>query len=143
MRQTLLLKKRKHLKPHKDHYARHEVYCNADESLSLFTMVWSQTWTPIHDHATWGVVGIVEGVLEEYAFVRTDKGSDRISLERSSNVMLSTNSVISFVPNPDHIHQTGVAKNNKMTISLHLPEHMNDYYKYDIENGTREKMILD
>ena len=109
-------------------------------------MVWSPgQWTPIHDHATWGVVGIVEGVLEEYAFVRTDKkGSDRISLERSGNVMLAKNSVISFVPNPDHIHQTGVAKDNKTTISLHLyGRAMNDYYKYDIEKGTREKMILD
>ncbi len=138
--------KEEQLKSNKEHYARHEVYCNADESLSLFTMVWSPgQWTPIHDHATWGVVGIVDGVLEEYAFVRNDKkGSEKISLERSGNVMLSKNSVISFVPNPDHIHQTGVAKNNKKTISLHLyGRAMNDYYKYDLKKGTREKMILD
>lgn len=135
-----------HFKAGKEKYARHQVYCNADESLSLFTMVWSPgQWTPIHDHATWGVVGIVDGILEEYAYVRNDKGgSEKISLERSGNVLLSRNSVISFIPNPDHIHQTGVSDYNKVAISLHLyGRAMNDYYQYDLEKGTREKLMLD
>jgi predicted metal-dependent enzyme (double-stranded beta helix superfamily) len=26
-------------------------------------------WTPVHDHGSWGVVGVVEGVLEERSYV--------------------------------------------------------------------------
>ena len=134
---------KKHFKADKNQYARHLVYCNEDESLSLFTMVWSPgQWTPIHDHATWGVVGIVEGTLEEQSFIREDR-DNKIHLEHAGNVLLSKNSVISFVPNPDHIHQTGVSSESDTTISLHLyGRSLNDYYKYDLEKGTREKVKL-
>src|SRR3954453_1773697 len=32
--------------------------------------------TPVHDHTTWGLVGVWRGEEEEERFVRTDDGSD-------------------------------------------------------------------
>ena len=93
-------------------YARNLVYDAGDESLSLYAIVWLPgQWTPVHDHGSWGVVGVIEGVLEERSYVRLspDRGADAgIELARGGTVLLRHGAVTSFVPNPDHIHVTGV-----------------------------------
>ena len=42
-------------------------------------LVWSPGQTPVHDHGSWGVVGILEGVPEERSYVRlsADCGADQ------------------------------------------------------------------
>ncbi len=66
-------------------YARNLIYDATDatdatdDSLSLYAIVWLPgQWTPVHDHGSWGVVGVVEGVLEERSYVRlsADRGAD-------------------------------------------------------------------
>ena len=67
-----------HFRSDPDHYARNGIHISGDGRLSLFALVWNPgQWTPIHDHGTWGVVGIVRGVLEERAFIRTDGHDER------------------------------------------------------------------
>jgi hypothetical protein len=52
--------------------------------------------------------------------------------------------VTSFVPNPDHIHVTGVAPDRPRAVSLHLyGRNMNSFYLYDVAAGTRRKVNLD
>jgi 3-mercaptopropionate dioxygenase len=131
--------------PNPDHYARNPIYFANRGVMSLFALVWLPgQWTPVHDHGTWGVVGIVEGVLEERSFmtqghqITSDAG---IELHRGGVVLLTDGAVTSFVPNPDHIHETGVPAKRKMAVSLHLyGRELNDYHAYDVERGTR-KMI--
>ncbi len=68
-----------HFQSHPEHYSRNLVYDAPDASLSLYTIVWSPgQWTPVHDHGSWGVVGVIEGVLEERSYVRLspDRGID-------------------------------------------------------------------
>ena len=127
-----------------DHYARNLIFAGQDDSLSLFTMVWAPgQWTPIHDHGTWGVVGIVEGVLEEQSFVRVDNAAythadEGIELLPGGLVLLPPGAVATFVPDPDHIHFTGVAANRKPTLSLHLyGRYLNAFHVYDKAAGTR------
>ena len=101
----------KHYASNPAHYARNLIYAAPDDSLSLYTLVWLPgQWTPVHDHGSWGVVGIVEGVLEERSYVRRspERGADReIDLVRGGIILLGHGAVTSFVPNPDHIHITG------------------------------------
>lgn len=60
--------KPQHFRPDPDRYARNAVYVAADGGLSLFALVWEPgQWTPVHDHGTWGVVGVVRGLLEKRA----------------------------------------------------------------------------
>ncbi len=139
---------KEHFQSNPDHYARNKVYCSKDESLSLFTMVWNPgQWTPVHDHGTWGVVGIVQGTLEERSFIRVDsqeRADSGIVLRRGGNVLLGEKSVTTFVPNPDHIHRTGVSRHNQQAVSLHLyGRAMNNYYIYDMELGRRKRVELD
>ena len=136
-----------HFMSHPDHYARNLVYAAPDDSLSLYTLVWLPgQWTPVHDHGSWGVVGIVEGVLEERSYVRLspDRGADTgIELVRGGVILLGHGAVTSFVPNPDHIHITGVPRERPRAVSLYLyGRTMNSFHMYDAAAGTRERIIV-
>jgi len=126
-------------------YTRNLVYKAPDESLSLYALVWLPgQWTPVHDHGSWGVVGVVEGVLEERSYVRLspDRGADEgIELARGGIVLLRSGAVTSFVPNPDHIHVTGVPPERPRAVSLHLyGRMMSSFNIYDVGSGTRKRI---
>jgi 3-mercaptopropionate dioxygenase len=134
-----------HFRTDPDHYSRNLVYATSDGGLSLYTLVWLPgQWTPVHDHGSWGVVGIVEGVLEERAYVRLspDRGrDDGIHLARGGVILLGRGAVTSFVPNPDHIHVTGVPTERPRAVSLHLyGRTMNAFNIYDVAAGTRRRV---
>lgn len=133
-----------HYRSEPDHYARNLVFDDKETGLSLYTLVWEPgQWTPVHDHGTWGVVGVIDGQLEEQGYMRTDADQrpDRhegIELHRGGLVLLTPGSVSTFVPNPDHIHKTGCADDRPRCVSLHLyGRSMNSFYSYDVEAGTR------
>ena len=126
-------------------YTRNLIFDAPDQSLSLYAIVWLPgQWTPVHDHGSWGVVGIVEGVLEERSYVRLspDRGADAgIDLARGGTVMLPHGAVTSFVPNPDHIHVTGVPADRSRAVSLHLyGRMMSNFNIYDVEAGSRRRI---
>jgi len=131
-----------HFRSEPDHYSRNAIHIAPSGNLSLFALVWLPgQWTPVHDHGSWGVVGLVQGVLEErsYMCVSGDITADEdIRLKRGGVILLNPGSVSSFVPNPDHIHMTGVPKERGTCVSLHLyGRNMNSFHIYDVEAGTR------
>lgn len=126
-------------------YTRNLIFDAPDASLSMYSIVWLPgQWTPVHDHGSWGVVGVVEGVLEERSYVRmsTDPGADAdIDLARGGTVLLPPGAVTSFVPNPDHIHMTGVAAERPRAVSLHLyGRTMSNFNIYDVAARTRRQI---
>ena len=136
-----------HYRSDPGHYARNLVYDAPDGSLSLYTLVWLPgQWTPVHDHGSWGVVGVLEGVLEERSYVRLspERGADDgIELVRGGVILLGRGAVTSFVPNPDHIHVTGVPQDRPRAVSLHLyGRMMNSFNTYDVAAGTRRRIDL-
>jgi predicted metal-dependent enzyme (double-stranded beta helix superfamily) len=131
-----------HRRPDPAHYARNAIHIEPSGDLSLFALVWLPgQWTPVHDHGSWGVVGIVEGVLEERALMSAHgdiTANDGIVLRRGGMVLLNPGAVSSFVPNPDHIHMTGVPEDRAPCLSLHLyGRNMNSFHIYDVAAGTR------
>lgn len=136
-----------HFRSSEASYTRNLIYDSPDESLSLYSIVWLPgQWTPVHDHGSWGVVGVVQGVLEERSYVRLspDRGADEdIQLVRGGTVLLRHGAVTSFVPNPDHIHVTGVPKERPLAVSLHLyGRTMSDFNIYDVEARTRRRITV-
>jgi 3-mercaptopropionate dioxygenase len=136
-----------HFRSSESGYTRNLVYESPDKNLSLYALVWLPgQWTPVHDHGSWGVVGVVEGVLEERGYVRlsSDRGADEdIDLVRGGVVLLRRGSVTSFVPNPDHIHMTGVPSERSRAVSLHLyGRTMNDFNTYDVAARTRRRVTV-
>jgi predicted metal-dependent enzyme (double-stranded beta helix superfamily) len=131
-----------HYREDPGHYARNAIYICPDGELSLFALVWLPgQWTPVHDHGSWGVVGVVEGLLEERAYMSAEgeiRGDSGIRLRRGGVVLLNPGAVTTFVPNPDHIHVTGVAGDRSRCVSLHLyGRNMDSFHVYDVEAGTR------
>ena len=133
----------KHLLSHPDRYARNAIFIDEDNRLSLFAIVWLPgQWTPIHDHGTWGLVGVMEGVLEERNYIRVDRQSSEvdngIELVKGGVTLLAPGTVTSFVPNPDHIHITGNPHPDRRVVSLHLYGHaMAGFNTYNPEARTR------
>ena len=133
-----------HLRSDPEHYARNKIYVDENDVMSLFALVWLPgQWTPIHDHGTWGVAGVLEGTLEERNFIRTDtqsrEATNNVELARGGVILLAPGAVTSFVPNPDHIHITGNADPRQRVVSLHLYGHaMAGFHIYDKEARTRE-----
>jgi predicted metal-dependent enzyme (double-stranded beta helix superfamily) len=126
-------------------YTRNLIFEAADKSLSLYALIWLPgQWTPVHDHGSWGVVGVLEGVLEERSYVRLspDRGADEgIELARGGIMLLGSGAVTSFVPNPDHIHITGVPHGRPRVVSLHLyGRTMSNFNIYDVAAGTRRRI---
>jgi predicted metal-dependent enzyme (double-stranded beta helix superfamily) len=137
----------KHFRSDPDHYARNLIYAAPDRSLSLYSLVWLPgQWTPIHDHGSWGVVGILEGMLEERSYVRLspDRDADHgIELVRGGVVLLGKGAVTSFVPNPDHIHVTGVPAERSRAVSLHLyGRTMTNFNVYDLASRSRRRIEM-
>ncbi len=131
-----------HTRSESEHYARNAIYIAPRGNLSLFALVWRPgQWTPVHDHGSWGGVGIVRGVLEERSYMSAsgDITSDSgIRLKRGGVILLNPGLVSSFVPNPDHIHMTGVPEERETCISLHLyGRNMNSFHIYHVAAGTR------
>ncbi len=126
-------------------YTRNLIYALPDKSLSLYSLVWLPgQWTPIHDHGSWGVVGVLEGVLEERSYVRVspDRDADHdIDLVRGGVVLLGRGAVTTFVPNPDHIHVTGVPEQRPRAVSLHLyGRMMSNFNIYDPAARSRRRI---
>ncbi|MFZ6044557.1 cysteine dioxygenase [Pseudomonas sp. CR3202] len=138
----------RHFRSDPGHYSRNLIFRAEDDGLSLYALVWMPgQWTPVHDHGSWGVVGIVEGVLEERSYVclSTDRTRDEgIELVRGGVILLPPGAVTSFVPNPDHIHITGVPSERERAVSLHLyGRMMNNFHIYDVQAGTRHLAELE
>lgn len=131
-----------HVRSDPEHYARNAIHIAPSGNLSLFALVWLPgQWTPVHDHGCWGVVGIVRGVLEERSYMSASgeiTADDGIRLKRGGVILLNPGSVSSFVPNPDHIHRTGVPDGREPCVSLHLyGRNMDSFHIYDVDAGTR------
>jgi 3-mercaptopropionate dioxygenase len=141
-----------HLRADPHHYARNAIYVSPDQDLSLYAIVWTPgQWTPVHDHGSWGVVGVLRGVLEERSYIRTGahdaavRNADAgIELQRGGVILIGGGSVTSFVPNPDHIHVTGVSADRPQAVSLHLyGRNMDSFHLYDVAACTRRKVHLE
>ena len=94
-----------------DRYRSHLLHAEPDGSFSIVALVWRPGQvTPIHDHVTWCVFGVIQGVEHEELF---DAGLNLIS--RSEN---RVGDVSGFAPPGDihRVHNTG----EETAISIHV-----------------------
>src|SRR2546422_6368973 len=76
------------------------VYRSADRSLTLMSLVVPPgSATPIHDHLSWGLVGLYDGTQEERVFRelgRSGDGHRQLELDRKSTRLNSSHGYISY-----------------------------------------------
>ena len=103
-------------------YARHLVHEDPKKRFIVVSLVWTPgQGTPIHDHSTWGVAGIVENELRIVNYDRVDDGSKPgyADLREASAIEAPAGTVTYILPPNDVIH---LIENptSRPTISLHV-----------------------
>jgi 3-mercaptopropionate dioxygenase len=99
-----------------DRYTRHLLHKDPNNRFIVLSLVWQPGQvTPIHDHACWGVMGIVDNTLEEICYDR----ADFCELEQSRGTDVGKGGVAYLLPPYEEIHRIGNTS-NKPTISLHV-----------------------
>jgi predicted metal-dependent enzyme (double-stranded beta helix superfamily) len=99
-----------------DDYRCHVLHVEQDGSFSVTAMVWRPGQvTPIHDHVTWCVFGVVQGIEYEELFTLEADGSCLAEVGRSQN---KPGQVGGFAP-PGDIHRVRNTGDD-VAISLHV-----------------------
>jgi 3-mercaptopropionate dioxygenase len=85
-----------------DGYQCHVLHVEPDGSFSVTAMVWRPGQvTPIHDHVTWCVFGVIQGIEYEELYALSGDGSHLDEVGRSQN---NSGEVSGFAP-PGDIHR--------------------------------------
>ena len=99
-----------------DGYRCHVLHAEPDGSFSVTAMVWRPGQiTPIHDHVTWCVFGVLQGVEYEEIFALRRHGTVLAEVARNAN---GTGEVSGFAP-PGDIHRVR-NHGDDVAISLHI-----------------------
>src|SRR4051812_23756760 len=97
-----------------DRYVSHTLYVEPGGSFSLVALVWRPGQvTPIHDHVTWCVFGVLQGVEHEELYVQRDDHLVRVGVGDNH-----VGEVSGFAPPGDihRVHNSG----DGTAISLHI-----------------------
>ncbi len=99
-----------------DDYQCHVLHAEPDGSFSVTAMVWRPGQvTPIHDHVTWCVFGVLQGIEYEELFALAADGTHLADVGRSQNL---PGEVSGFAP-PGDIHRVRNVGDG-VAISLHV-----------------------
>ena len=97
-------------------YRSHLLFSERDGGFSIVALVWRPgQQTPIHDHVTWCVFGVIQGLEYEELFTLDEKQG---CLVRSGNSVNRLGEVRGFAP-PGDIHRVCNA-GDRVAISIHV-----------------------
>jgi predicted metal-dependent enzyme (double-stranded beta helix superfamily) len=103
-------------KPHPQYYQQYLLYADPEEKLSIVSFVWGPGQkTPVHNHRTWGLVGILRG-----AELSTDYTEQDGKLTPGPTERLEPGRVVSVSPRIGDVHQIANAFDDQVSISIHV-----------------------
>lgn len=101
--------------PSAEAYRRQRLYQDPAGRFSVGCFVWAANQrTPIHDHRSWGVIGVLAGAITSETFAQTPAG-----LSGSSPVTLETGLVAWVHPEDGDIHRIGGAAQGGISIHVY------------------------
>lgn len=128
-------------------YTRQRIHESESGAWSIYGICWLPgQYTPVHDHGTWGVVGVLQGCLYEHsmALVEERRAENHYRLAPAGVCLLSKGAINTFVPEPDHIHRSGVPASAHPTASIHLYGRvMTHYHAYDLNAHSRSRLDVE
>ena len=123
---------------------RYSYYKSADGSLTIGGPIF-QPGRPtfVHNHNTWGVIGIYTGKQKTGRFIRTDDGSvpGKATLVKTSEEVLAPGSIYYLLP-PDDIHQIEAVGEPSLSIHV-LGVELSQQHRqfFDLESGTYRDVL--
>lgn len=104
-------------KPAADRYQQYLLYCDPQERFSVVSFVWGQGQsTPIHNHETWGVIGILDGAEISQSFQLCDGAL----MANGPPVTLHRGDVETLSPATGDIHQVRNGMEVDASIAIHV-----------------------
>lgn len=105
--------------PDPDHYKQHILHVEPDGSFSIVSLCWLPGQeTPIHDHVSWCVVGVHEGLEHETAYRLEIDQDGKEWLVETGRVDCTPGMTEALTP-PGDIHKVSNAGDD-LAISLHI-----------------------
>lgn len=100
--------------PSEQAYRRQCLYEHPDGAFSIGCFVWApHQRTPIHDHRSWGVIGVLSGAITSETYTRTESG-----LAGTAPIILPAGLTAWVHPTEGDIHRIGGA--DQGGISIHV-----------------------
>ena len=96
-------------------YRQYLLHVDPDDRFCVVSFVWGPgQHTPIHDHCTWGVIGMLRGAEVTTSFSESSTG-----MEEGEEVMLEPGDVAVVSPTVGDIHRVRNAYDDRVSISIH------------------------
>ena len=103
--------------PHLQYYQQYLLYADPLDRFSMVSFVWGPGQkTPVHDHMTWGLIGMLRGKEVETHFQRLADGT----MARGRSVTLLPGQVGSVSPATHDIHEVANFYADQTSISIHV-----------------------
>ncbi|WP_427162546.1 hypothetical protein ACQFX9_13955 [Aliinostoc sp. HNIBRCY26] len=99
------------------------LYRSQDRSLTIFSLVIPpDEITPVHDHLSWGLVGLYQGKQEETVYRRLDSGEleGQAQLEVVGTYQVKTGDIYHLLPPDNDIHSVKATNVFAPSISIHV-----------------------
>jgi predicted metal-dependent enzyme (double-stranded beta helix superfamily) len=98
------------------YYRQYLLYCDPRERFSVVSFVWGPGQkTPIHDHTTWGLIGMLRGAEVSHGFEMAGGKPQPTDSER-----LEPGDVAMVSPHIGDVHQVANAFDDQVSISIHV-----------------------
>jgi predicted metal-dependent enzyme (double-stranded beta helix superfamily) len=132
-------------KPRPDHYARYLLHRDPRRRFVVMALVWSPgQGTPIHDHKTWGVAGILDEWIEVTNFDRLDDGRTpaHARLRERERMEVGEGGITHVMPPKEDIHRMRNGRPST-TVSVHVyGRELTECDVFDPETGRIERYPL-
>jgi 3-mercaptopropionate dioxygenase len=105
-----------------DNYTRHLLHRDRQNRFVVLALVWLPGQaTPVHDHDCWGVMGVLQGELEEVHYDRLDDGSrpGHADLREARRTVVRKGGVAHLLPPYEEIHRIADIS-GEPAISIHV-----------------------
>ncbi len=104
-------------RPHPQFYQQYLLYADPLDRLSIVSFVWGPGQkTPVHDHLTWGLVGVLRGRERETAYAKQGDGS---YLPVSTGYLLPGQTA-AVSPTIGDVHEVANDLADQVSISIHV-----------------------
>jgi predicted metal-dependent enzyme (double-stranded beta helix superfamily) len=104
--------------PDEERYRQYLLYLDPRERFSVVSFVWGPGQaTPVHDHRTWGLVGVLRGAEFNESFLRDSEGALRAN---GSVRTLYPGDIEAVSPRFGDIHRVANAYDDRVSISIHV-----------------------
>jgi predicted metal-dependent enzyme (double-stranded beta helix superfamily) len=103
--------------PHPEFYRQYLLYADPLERFSVVSFVWGAGQkTPVHDHMTWGLIGMLRGQeIDTHYFKQADG-----SYVRGETQVLKRGNVCSVSPATHDVHEVANFHADQTSISIHV-----------------------